>query len=210
VLGIECIFARTAEAAIATIEEDLLMANKGFSHVGLSTLDLDKTRDFYEGILGFKPVVTDTIKIKEGGSIRHIFFDTGRDQLLAFMEPRGVPGVPVEYDAGINRGLGVPAAFYHFAFEAGSEAGLEAKRQELAAKGVQVTEIVDHNWAKSIYFKDPNGISLEYCCLMREFNANDAKMQDRFEISVKALGLDQKNVTEVTGAKAHGVAAKAS
>ena len=26
-----------------------------------------------------------------------------------------------EYDTGINRGLGVPASFYHFAFEAGSE-----------------------------------------------------------------------------------------
>ena len=179
------------------------MANKGFSHVGLSTLDLDKTRDFYERILGFKAVVADTIKIKEGGAIRHVFFDTGRDQLMAFMEPRGVPGVPVEYDAGINRGLGVPAAFYHFAFEAGSEAGLEAKRQELAAKGVQVTDIVDHNWAKSIYFKDPNGISLEYCCLMREFVADDAMMQDRFEISVKALGLDQMNVTDVTAAQSH-------
>jgi catechol 2,3-dioxygenase-like lactoylglutathione lyase family enzyme len=186
------------------------MAGKGFSHVGLSTLDLDKTRDFYERILGFKAVVADTIKIKEGGAIRHVFFDTGRDQLLAFMEPRGVPGVPVEYDAGINRGLGVPAAFYHFAFEAGSEAGLEAKRQELAAKGVQVTDIVDHNWAKSIYFKDPNGVSLEYCCLMREFVADDAKMQDRFEISVMALGLEQKNVGEVTTAQSHSYKAKAS
>ncbi len=186
------------------------MANKGFSHVGLSTLDLDKTREFYEGILGFKPVIADTIKIKEGGKIRHIFFDTGRDQLLAFMEPNGVPGVPVEYDAGINRGLGVPAAFYHFAFEAGSEAGLEAKRQELAAKGVQVTDIVDHNWAKSIYFKDPNGISLEYCCLVRDFVADDANMQDRFEISVKALRLDARNVTEVTAAQSHSYKAKAS
>jgi catechol 2,3-dioxygenase-like lactoylglutathione lyase family enzyme len=187
-----------------------IMANKGFSHVGLSTLDLDKTRDFYESVLGFKAVIADTIKIKEGGSIRHIFFDTGCDQLLAFMEPRGVPGVPVEYDAGINRGLGVPAAFYHFAFEAGSEAGLEAKRQELTTKGVQVTDVVDHNWSKSIYFKDPNGISLEYCCLVREFIEDDAKMQDRFEISVKALGLDQKNVTEVTTAQFHSYKAKIS
>ncbi len=186
------------------------MANKGFSHVGLSTLDLDKTREFYEGILGFKAVVADTIKIKEGGAIRHMFFDTGRDQLIAFMEPRGVPGVPVEYDAGINRGLGVPAAFYHFAFEAGSEAGLEAKRQELAAKGVEVTEVVDHNWAKSIYFKDPNGVSLEYCCLMREFIDDDAKMQDRFEVSIQALGLEKMDVGEVTKAQSHSYKAKTS
>jgi catechol 2,3-dioxygenase-like lactoylglutathione lyase family enzyme len=183
-----------------------IMANKGFSHIGLSTLDLDKTRAFYEGVLGFKPVVADIIKVKEGGSIRHIFFDTGRDQLIAFMESCEVPGVPAEYDAGINRGLGLPDAFYHFAFEAGSEAGLEAKRQELAAKGVQVTEIVDHNWAKSIYFKDPNGISLEYCCLVREFVEDDAKLQDRFEISIKAL----MDITRVRTARGQSDKAKAS
>ena len=167
------------------------MSNKGFSHLGLSTLDLDKTREFYEGVLGFKPVVCDTIKIKEGGSIRHMFFDTGRDQLIAFMEPRGIDGVPAEYDTSIYRGLGVPAGFYHLAFEAGSESGLAEKRDELRRKGVEVTDIVDHNWAKSIYFKDPNGLQLEYCCLVREFTADDATMQDRFELPLGALGLQQ-------------------
>ena len=111
------------------------MSHKGFSHVGLSTLDLDKTRKFYEDILGFKPVVADTIKIKEGGHLRHVFFDVGRDQLIAFLEPNGVPDVPPKYDAGINRGLGVPAGFYHFAFEAGSAAALAEKRDELRARG---------------------------------------------------------------------------
>src|SRR5262249_11572042 len=75
------------------------MSHRGFSHIGLSTLDLDKTREFYEGILGFKPVVADSIKIREGGRIRHLFFDVGRDQLIAFMEPNDVPDVPAEYDA---------------------------------------------------------------------------------------------------------------
>ncbi|HKV53790.1 MAG TPA: VOC family protein [Candidatus Binataceae bacterium] len=166
------------------------MSHKGFSHIGLSTLDLDKTREFYEGVLGFKPVRCDTITVKEGGHIRHIFFDTGRDQLIAFMEARNVDGIPAEYDAGINRGLGLPSAFYHFAFEAGSEAALEQKRAELTAKGVSVSDVVDHDWAKSIYFKDPNGMQLEYCCLTREFNQNDGVMQDRFALSIRALGLD--------------------
>jgi len=166
------------------------MAQKGFSHIGLSTLDLDRTRDFYEHVLGFKAVRCDIIKVKEGGQIRHIFFDTGRDQLIAFMEARGVPGVPAEYDAGITRGLGVPSAFYHFAFEAGSEAGLLEKRNELIAKGIEVTDVVDHDWAKSIYFKDPNGIQLEFCVFTRNLNDNDARMQDRFEISTRRLGLE--------------------
>jgi catechol 2,3-dioxygenase-like lactoylglutathione lyase family enzyme len=166
------------------------MALRGFSHIGLSTLDLDRTRDFYERVLGFKAVRCDILKIKEGGQVRHIFFDTGRDQLLAFMEASGVPGVPAEYDAGINRGLGVPGAFYHFAFEAGTEAALIEKRDELRARGVEVTEVVDHDWAKSIYFKDPNGIQLEFCCYARNLNADDARMQHRAEISVRRLGLE--------------------
>ena len=45
----------------------------GVSHIGLSTLDLDETREFYEEVLGFKPVVADTIKVKEGGYLRHFF-----------------------------------------------------------------------------------------------------------------------------------------
>ena len=166
------------------------MSHKGFSHIGLSTLDLDRTRDFYEHVLGFKPVRCDILKVKEGGRLRHIFFDTGRDQLIAFMEASGVPGVPADYDAGINRGLGVPSVFYHFAFEAGSEAALDEKRHELLAKGIDVTEVVDHDWAKSIYFKDPNGIQLEFCCYNRSLNADDARMQDRAEISVRRLGLE--------------------
>jgi catechol 2,3-dioxygenase-like lactoylglutathione lyase family enzyme len=112
------------------------MIHQGFSHIGLSTLDLDKTREFYEGVLGFKPVVADTIKTTEGGYLRHLFFDVGRGQLIAFLEPHGVPDVPATYDAGINRGLGVPAGFYHFAFEAGSAAGLADRRDALRAKGV--------------------------------------------------------------------------
>ena len=127
------------------------MSHKGFSHIGLSTRDLDSTREFYEHVMGFEVVRCDIIKVAEGGQIRHIFFDTGRDQLIAFMEPQGVPGIPADYDAGINAGLGVPGSFYHFAFEAGSVAALEAKRQELLAKGVTVTDIVDHEWAHSIY-----------------------------------------------------------
>ncbi len=45
------------------------MSHKGFSPIGLSTLDLDKTRDFSENVLGFKAVRCDI----------SIFFDTGRD-----------------------------------------------------------------------------------------------------------------------------------
>jgi catechol 2,3-dioxygenase-like lactoylglutathione lyase family enzyme len=181
----------------------MAMPLRGFSHIGLSTLDLDTTREFYENVLGFRAVRCDILEVKEGGQIRHIFFDTGRDQLLAFMEARDVPGVPTRYEAGINRGLGVPNAFYHFAFEAGSEAALVEQRNTLIARGVEVSEVVDHDWAKSIYFKDPNDLQLEFCCFTRNLNADDATLQPRAEISIRRLGL------EAPGAPAPAVTAAA-
>jgi len=71
--------------------------------------------------------------------------------------------VPAEYDHEPD----APISFYHFAFEAESPSALIDERDELRANGVNVTDIVDHQWSKSIYFKDPNGPSLEYCCAAR-------------------------------------------
>jgi len=176
------------------------MSHKGFSHIGLTTLDMEKTRAFYEGVLGFKVVAEDTIKISEGGSIRHVFFDIGRDQLLAFMEPRGVPDIPAQYDAAINEGLGVPASFYHFAFEAGSPAALEAKCDILRASGVAVTDPVDHGWARSIYFRDPNGMSLEYACLTRDLTQDDVGKRE-FTLPRAALNLTAATSAAVSQAQ---------
>jgi catechol-2,3-dioxygenase len=58
----------------------------------------------------------------------------------------------------------------------------------LLAKGVVVTDIVDHEWAQSIYFHDPNGISLEYCCLTRDIGTeDDVTLQVRVERSAEAM-----------------------
>jgi catechol-2,3-dioxygenase len=94
----------------------------------------------------------------------------------------------------------VPVGFYHFAFEAGSPAALAEKRDELRAKGVVVTDIVDHEWAQSIYFKDPNGLSLEYCCMVRDLTEDDATMQERFTIPRGALELNNTLSAKVPAA----------
>jgi hypothetical protein len=48
---------------------------------------------------------------------------------------------------------------------------------------------VDHEWCKSIYFKDPNGLSLEYCCALRNLTKDDAMTQERFTVPRAALEL---------------------
>jgi hypothetical protein len=67
---------------------------------------------------------------------------------------------------------------------------LAKKRDELRAKGVETTDVVDHGWAKSIYFKDPNGISLEYCCVIGELPGGDEMMHGQFAVSRAALELN--------------------
>jgi len=156
------------------------MANKGIHHLGLATHDMEATLDFYENILGFRTKVCDLLRPEGGGTIRHAFLDMGSDELIAFMECNDVPGVAKDFDAGINRGLGIHGGMIHFAFRVDDDDELAAKRQELIGKGVKVTDVVDHGWCKSIYFHDPNRIQLEYCCLTAELS-NDLVSDRRSE-----------------------------
>jgi len=169
-----------------------MSTNRGFSHVNLATLDLDATRDFYEGVLGFEVAAAGIYEVSEGGRFRHAYFDVGDGHLLSFIEPRGIPGVSETFETALYPALGVPDVFYHVAFEAGSTEELAAKREDLLAQGVPVTEIVDHDWCHSIYFDDPvNGIKLEYACYTRELTEEDADLAVRFEIplaAVRAMG----------------------
>jgi catechol 2,3-dioxygenase-like lactoylglutathione lyase family enzyme len=126
---------------------------------------MERTLTFYEEVLGFSAVVCEMIRFEGGGVIRHAFFDTGRGELIAFMECNDVDGVPPDFDPGINRGLGIQGGMMHFAFEARDEEDLLEKQAELEGKGVSVRGVVDHGWCKSIYFHDPNFVQLEFCCL---------------------------------------------
>lgn len=144
------------------------MANKGVHHLGLATHDMEATLEFYENVLGFETKVCDLLQPEGGGTIRHAFMDMGNDELIAFMECNDVPGIAPDFDPGMNKGLGIGGGVIHFAFRVDDEQELDAKREELADKGVKVTDVVDHGWCKSIYFKDPNAIQLEYCCLSGE------------------------------------------
>ena len=148
--------------------------NKGIHHIGIATHDMEQTLAFYEDVLGFPAVVCEMIHPEAGGAIRHAFFDAGGGELFAFMECTDVPGVADDFDAGINRGLGIRGGMYHFAFRVDDEDELVAKQAHLVAKGVEVRGVVDHGWCKSIYFYDPNFLQLEFCCLTGELDESHA------------------------------------
>lgn len=154
------------------------MTGRGMHHLGLATPDYEGTVEFYHEVLGFEIAWQDQLFRPDGSEqMRHVFFDLGNDNLLAFA--CSVPGstmFPETWATDIGSGLGVPAAAYHIALRLDSEEELEAKMHHLRSRGVETTIITDHGWCKSIYFKDPNGLLLEYCVTTRVFNDDDDKL----------------------------------
>jgi catechol 2,3-dioxygenase-like lactoylglutathione lyase family enzyme len=156
---------------------EITMANHGIHHLGLATHDMEATLDFYENVLGFETRVCDVIQPEAGGTIRHAFLDAGNGELIAFMECNAIEGIAADFDTGINNGLGIAGGVMHFAFAASDENDLLEKQKALRAKGVQVTDMVDHGWCQSIYFRDPNKLQLEYCVLTEQLSP--AHLADR-------------------------------
>ncbi|MGE4410234.1 VOC family protein [Sphingobium sp. B2] len=147
----------------------------GFSHVGVSTHDMEATIAFYEGLLGYPRVVDEKTGIREGGVLRQVYFDLGEGQFIVFMEAKGVAGIPESYDTGINGALGTPGGMYHFAFRVDTLAQLEAIRCRLAEAGTDVSGVIDLEAAKSVFLSDPNGLQIELCWHFREFDEADLR-----------------------------------
>jgi catechol 2,3-dioxygenase-like lactoylglutathione lyase family enzyme len=150
----------------------------GIHHVGLSTYRMDETIAFYTEKLGWKVVMNDYLHPGSGGRIRHVFLDTGDGSYFAFLSPENVPGIPEKWATDISSAMGgVPSGFYHFALWVDDEQALRAKQKQLRERGVDVSPVMNHDFAKSIYFYDPvNGLKLEYCATIREWRASDTEL----------------------------------
>ena len=137
-----------------TAAEDRRIAWRGINHLALVTADMDATVRFYHGTLGARLV--STIGTAE---FRHYFFEFGPECTVAFFEYANSTAEPFVKDAGVPD----PRApqFDHLALNLPDEQALHALRQRLKAADCDVTDIVDHGAVRSVYFTDPNGISLE-------------------------------------------------
>jgi catechol 2,3-dioxygenase-like lactoylglutathione lyase family enzyme len=165
------------------------MTHRGFSHIGLSTLDLDKTRAFYEGVLGFKPVVADTITIEEGGHLRHMFFDVGGGQLIALSGSERCSRYTRKIRCGDQPRAWCSRRLLSFRFRGQHGSCADQKARRIARQGRG-----DHRHRRSRMgsidlFKDPNGISLEYCCIVGELPDGDEMMRGQFTVPLGALEL---------------------
>ncbi len=119
-------------------------------HVLIAVRDLEKSKDFYTRILGFKLLEEDP----EHGGVFLALGDAGNTlDLFPCKDPTAVPPA----GGGAMAGLGVR----HTAFAVASEQDLKDAWFALEDAGVPILRAIDHASQKSIYFNDPDGNLLE-------------------------------------------------
>ncbi len=165
---------------------------RGINHLALVCKDMKRTVDFYSGVLGMP--LTKTIDLP-GGMGQHFFFDIGKGDSLAFFwfpnAPESQPGVTHATElVGEGDITSAHASMNHVAFDVPLEK-IDEYQQKLEDAGIEVTRVVNHDdsetqasptltpstFVRSIYFKDPDGILLEFAAWTRELDARDVNCE---------------------------------
>jgi catechol 2,3-dioxygenase-like lactoylglutathione lyase family enzyme len=162
----------TKTAAETPLVPEELPRWRGINHLALVTNDMDATVRFYHGVLGMRLVATIGNEF-----FKHYFFDIGAQNTVAFFQWHGHDVGHMEKPAGIPPSF--PAQFDHLSFNLPDEYALEAMRDRLTEYGCEVTEVVDHDVMRSIYFTDPNGIALEASWWVVDATGRPADYNDR-------------------------------
>lgn len=141
----------------------------GFHHTAFATRDLAATHRFYVEVLGFELVKVVVGPTDHGGWAKHLFYEISPDTYIAFWDLHDEK-IPDTWSPAISTGQGLPAWVNHLAFRATSLDDLAARRDRWLAHGLPVMEI-DHEFCRSVYAVDPNGILVEFCLSTRALTA---------------------------------------
>ena len=144
---------------------------RGVNHLALVTNDMDATVRFYHGVLDARLVATIGTP-----HFRHYFFEIGQGNTIAFFEHAGSRVTPFAKPAGTPDPRA--AQFDHVSFDVSDEEALLALRRRLKEMDCEVTDVVDHNFIRSIYFTDPNGIALEASWWVTDATGREADYGD--------------------------------
>ncbi len=117
---------------------------KGIHHMAVLSSDVERTIQFYQGILEFP--LTDIFENRDYRGSNHFFFDIGNGNALAFFD---FPGL----DLGDYRE--VLGGLHHVALSM-ERTQWERIKAKLDAEGIDYQQI-----GRSIYFRDPDGTRLE-------------------------------------------------
>jgi glyoxylase I family protein len=122
---------------------------RGLHHLALICNDVEQTIQFYQELMGF-PLV-ELMENRDYKGSTHLFFDMGNDNLLAFFD---FPGL------GLQPGVEAIGTVQHIAISTDSD-NFERVKAKLEQQGVPYLG-PDRGAKDSIYFKDPNGIQIEF------------------------------------------------
>ena len=118
-------------------------AVRGLHEVTLSERSLDATAGMLTNLLGMN-------------------LGSESSDAASFSMGEGGAGAAVLVKGGVEeRGLQAGGTVHHVAFRAPNLQTMESWRQELLGRGVNVTEIMDRQYFKSIYFREPGGVLFE-------------------------------------------------
>lgn len=126
----------------------------GIHHVTLISSDLERTTEFYRGVLGLA-------LWREGANDD----DPGARHFWFAADPGGAPGTVISFleypqmPAG-TQGTG---ATHHLALAVGSAAEVVAWRDWLRSREVPATEVFERGGLASVYLRDPDGHIIEIC-----------------------------------------------
>jgi metallothiol transferase len=120
-----------------------MLKTHGVLHFSLPVTDLERSRKFYEGILGLKVIEQ---------SPRMVFLQTGDDYIILAKGQE-----PLRFDSSQTTPV-------HHAFRVKPE-DFESALDHLRQNGVEVFHVEDRKegvfWGKQAYFLDPDGNKLE-------------------------------------------------
>lgn len=162
----------------------------GINHLALVCSDMQRTVDFYSGVLGM-PLIK-TIELPAGMG-QHFFFDCGNGDAVAFFwfaqAAPAAPGVaapacrPDQGDASSAHG-----SMNHVALNVSADV-IDSYVSKLREAGVPCTDVANHDdsewgisadvhpgvFVRSIYFQDPDGILLEFAAWTRPLTSDDVQ-----------------------------------
>ena len=142
----------------ATVHRRKDIKVRQFHHHAFRTADMEKTRQFYEDVLGMPMIgvfveTTDPVTEKPSNYI-HAFFELSDGSALAFFQfqedkygPSKIQGPQDPFD-------------HHLALEVDSKDVVYEYRDKLQAKGIEHM-LIDHGYCYSLYVHDPNGMQVE-------------------------------------------------
>jgi glyoxalase family protein len=119
-------------------------AIRGFHAVTLWVERNDPTERVLVDTLGFRPLR------EEGGVRRYAVGDGGASRL-----------VDVREVGGFLRGAGGAGTVHHVAFGVTDDAAELAVRERVSAAGLGPTAVLDRNYFRSVYFREPGGVLFE-------------------------------------------------